>query len=249
LAIEISIRILLWKENGRLYKFSIFFYSLIPDKIYGYRFKRNITTKNLKTRVSDKFLHKWTFESVTDRLSKEFEIISFSTNSNGYRGVNSISKVAKESLKIFCCGGSTTSCDGVDDSNTWPKILEDQLNAKGFDVQVVNAGVPGWHSYQDLLLIRNEIIKFKPDVILLHQGWNEEFEFSSQNLGKWWKSETVRNEIESNLLYTPKNRLLSQRFSYFVLLSIRTISWNFVFKKRMSFTNINRWNCLLSKKY
>jgi hypothetical protein len=249
LVIEISIRILLWKENGRLYKFSIFFYSLIPDKIYGYRFKINISTKNLRIRVSDKFLHKWTFESSTDQLSNDLGIIDFTTDSHGYRGVNSTSKVPKNFLKIFCCGGSTTSCDGVDDSRTWPKILEEQLNANGFNVQVVNAGTPGWHSYQDLLLIRNEIIKFKPDVILLHQGWNEEFEFSSQNLGHWWKTETVRNEIESNLLYTPKNRLLSQRFSYFLLLSVRSISWNFIFKKRMPFTNINRWKCLLSKEY
>jgi len=248
-SIEFVIRLLLWIENGKSYKYSLFFYSLVRDKIYGYRFKRSISTRGLKSEISDKFLQRWKFEYDEIKNQDLTKFIDFTTDQFGFR--NGIKEDARknEGLRIFCCGGSTTSCDGVDDQDTWPSVLETNLKKSGFNVHVTNAGVPGWHSYQDLLLIKNEIIKLKPDVILLHQGWNEEFEYSGLNLGKWWKKNTVRNELESNFLYTPKNRLLSQKFSLFFLLIIRGISWNKIFKRKMSFKNVDRWRCLLSHKY
>jgi hypothetical protein len=221
----------------------------MQDKIYGYRFKKNITTQGLKMEVSDKFIRRWKFEEDTTNDSDSARLIDFSTDKFGFRVKSDKPVYSKESLRIFCCGGSTTSCDGVDNSSTWPSVLEDELISSGFNVQVTNAGVPGWHSYQDLLLIKNEIVKFKPDIILLHQGWNEEFEYSSLNLGKWWKKQTVRNDLESNFLYIPKSKFLSQRLSMFMLFAVRAISWNLIFKKRMSFSNINRWKSLLSKNY
>lgn len=247
--LEVLIRLILWIENGNFYNYSLFFYSLRRDKLYGYRFKKNILARNLGTKVSDKFLHRWSFENEKVESSNSNKKVNFSTDEFGYREGNNFFKSVKPRLKIFCCGGSTTSCDGVDNTSTWPSILERELNKDGFNVEVTNAGVPGWHSYQDLLLIKNEILNFKPDIILLHQGWNEEFEFSSLNLGKWWKKQTARNELESNFLYTPKNKVLSQKLSLLLLLTIRSLSWDFIFKKKMSFTNINRWKCLLSEKY
>jgi hypothetical protein len=248
-SIEFVIRLLLWIENGKSHKYSLFFFSLVRDKIYGYRFKKSISTKGLTSEISDKFLQKWKFEYHEIKNQDSTKFIEFTTDQFGFRKGIKKDIGENEGLRIFCCGGSTTSCDGVGDLDTWPSVLETNLKKSGFNVSVTNAGVPGWHSYQDLLLIKNEIIKLNPDVILLHQGWNEEFEYSGLNLGKWWKKNTVRNELESNFLYTPKNRLLSQKFSLFFLLLIRGISWNIVFKRKMSFKNVGRWRCLLSHKY
>ena len=246
LALEVVLRLILFLNYGIHYKNSILFFSLVSDNLLGYRFRKSISVKNQSSKIFDQFLNRWYFEKSTIKNSNQ---IDFHSDSLGFRsnGFNPTTKGTK--FRIFCCGGSTTTCNNVDDEDTWPTVLQNELVAKGFDVEVINAGVPGWHSYQDLLLIKDEIINFHPDLILLHQGWNEEFEFSSLNLGKWWKPRIARNEIEENFLYLPKNALLSQKTSLLLLLSIRSISWNFIFKINMSFKNIKRWKCLLSEKY
>ena len=45
----------------------------------------------------------------------------------------------------------------------------------------------GWSSENELRRFKNEIIFYEPDILLLHQGWNEEFYFSSLRNGKDWK--------------------------------------------------------------
>jgi hypothetical protein len=246
LAIEVILRFILFINYGINYKNSILFFSLVSDHLLGYRFRKNISVKDQSSKIFDQFLNRWYFEKSSIKNSNH---INFNTDSLGFRGYGFNPTTKGSKFRIFCCGGSTTTCNNVDDEDTWPSILQNELVAKGFDVEVINAGVPGWHSYQDLLLIKNEIINYDPDLILLHQGWNEEFEFSSLNLGKWWKPRVARNEIEENFLYLPKNVIFSQKKSLLLLLSIRSISWNFIFKIKMSFTNVNRWKCLLSKKY
>ena len=47
----------------------------------------------------------------------------------------------------------------------------------GHNVEVINGGVFGWSSENELRRFKNEIIFYEPDILLLHQGWNEEFYF------------------------------------------------------------------------
>jgi hypothetical protein len=244
--LEICLRLFLYINFGSKYKYSILFYSLVSDKYLGYRFRRNISTPDQKFTIFDQFLNRWYFERPT---LKNSNLINFQTDSLGFRGDGFDPKNKEAKLRIFCCGGSTTACNSVNDEDTWPAVLQLELRKMGFDVEVINAGVQGWHSYQDLKLIESEISRYQPDLILLHQGWNEEFEYSSLSLGRKWKPKTVRNEIEENFLYLPKNKFLSQKFSLIMLLAVRAISWRFVFKSNMSFSNVKRWKCLLSKKY
>jgi lysophospholipase L1-like esterase len=246
LVLELSIRLILFTNFGTNYKNSILFYSLVSDKALGYRFRKNIFTSEQPSQIFDQFLNRWNFERTSAKNSR---LINFHTDKLGFRGEGFNPKNKENKMRIFCCGGSTTACNSVDDEDTWPSILQHKLRERGFDVEVINAGVPGWYSFQDLELIRNEIIYYQPDLVLVHQGWNEEFEFSSLNLGKWWKPKSVRNEIEENFLYLPRNKFLSQRYSLLLLLIIRSLSWNFIFKPNMNFLNVKRWRCLLSEKY
>ena len=246
LFLEICLRIFMFLKFGSNYKYSILFFSLVSDKNLGYRFRKNISTPEYALKIHDQFLNRWFFERPN---FKNNNLIDFHTDEMGFRGNGFDPNIKSARMRIFCCGGSTTACNSVNDENTWPKILEKELINLGYDVEVINAGVQGWHSYQDLKIIQSEIVDYKPDLILLHQGWNEEFEYSSQNLGKWWKPKTARNEIEENLLYLPKNKILSQKFSLFVLLCIRALSWKYLFKRNMSFLNAERWKCLLSDRY
>ena len=114
---------------------------------------------------------------------------------------------------------------------------------------MVNAGTQGWYSYQDLLKIKHEIINHNPKVIILHQGWNEEFEYASQNLGRDWKARTARDYIAANVTYT-KQKQVSILNNIFSLLIIKRIYYFYYkFKKRMSFANKDRWHVLQRDEY
>jgi hypothetical protein len=120
---------------------------------------------------------------------------------------------------------------------------------KGFSVEVINAGVQGWYSYNDYLRIEKEIINYDADIILLHQGWNEEFEYSSLQLGKNWSPRRLRSLIEANYYYN-KNRInFNQIYFYVFFVFKRLIMKKFVFNKLMSFDNPNRFRVLLKNEY
>ena len=80
----------------------------------------------------------------------------------------------KESYRIMCIGGSTTFGWSVDDSSdTYPYQLELYLNEKGYNVDIINAGVP-YHTSLDMLLRFITFgIYFNPDMLLIHTGGND----------------------------------------------------------------------------
>ena len=86
--------------------------------------------------------------------------------------------------------------------HTIPGFLQQKLNELDldFDVEVINAGVPGQYSFGELYLIKNKIIKFEPDLIIIYDGWND-----SQN----------RNYIEPDLDQIEKqNQEPNQNFTF-----------------------------------
>jgi acyl-CoA thioesterase-1 len=54
-----------------------------------------------------------------------------------------VSAAQAETVRIIAIGASNTSGQAVGASNAWPALLEGMLKAKGYDVNVVNAGVNG----------------------------------------------------------------------------------------------------------
>ncbi len=216
---------------------------LVNHKLYGYGYINNFDSKSYNKLLFDKYLFK--SNRISEDLTKNIKDRIDITINNGFRG----EKIKNNAIKIFCCGGSTTACDGCDDDETWPYYLGKKIAKDNHNFQVINAGTQGWYSYQDLLKIKNEIVSHSPKVIILHQGWNEEFEFSSQGLGRDWSPRKARDYIAANVTYTNKkqssaiNRLISifliKRFYYFF----------YKFKNNMSFTNPDRWNVLKSRKY
>lgn len=77
-------------------------------------------------------------------------------------------------LRVVCLGESTTF--GTNSLSNYPahlhKILEhDGRGYQGYEV--INGGVPGWVSDQIALRVRNQIARYKPDVVILYAGWND----------------------------------------------------------------------------
>ncbi len=97
-----------------------------------------------------------------NKFHKFFNIDSsyhYSVNELGYR---SPSLFSKDRFGILAVGGSTTDCIGLADSETWPWILEEQLNAsleKQFTVG--NIGVPAFNSFHHILQVERIVPQFE----------------------------------------------------------------------------------------
>ncbi len=77
--------------------------------------------------------------------------------------------------RIACLGGSTTYGDGVDDWRlTYPALLQDSLRAWGVsEVEVVNAGVPGYSSYESVINLEFRVLDLHPDLVFFYEAIND----------------------------------------------------------------------------
>jgi lysophospholipase L1-like esterase len=56
----------------------------------------------------------------------------------------------------------------------WPRLLERRLRASGWpEVEVINAGVPGHASWDNLGRFYSEIWLFQPDIVMVSVAWND----------------------------------------------------------------------------
>lgn len=70
-------------------------------------------------------------------------------------------------LRGFAFGDSQTQGGGVQPAESWPAVSEDLLRADGLDVELVNAGAPGYRSAQVLELIESRVLAWHPDFFLV----------------------------------------------------------------------------------
>lgn len=93
---------------------------------------------------------------------------SVTTDSQGLRAP--IHPLAKPGgvLRIMAMGCSTTFGWGVDDDESWPARLEALLHDGGYrSVEVINAGQPGYTSFQGRWLWETVAHRYQPDLVLL----------------------------------------------------------------------------------
>ena len=74
--------------------------------------------------------------------------------------------------RVVCLGESTTFGHGVGTGQAWPAALGRELDRAGRDVEVINAGVPGYGSRQLQRRYAREIAALGADVVVLYLGWN-----------------------------------------------------------------------------
>jgi lysophospholipase L1-like esterase len=92
----------------------------------------------------------------------------FSINNLGFRG-RDIGKGEKTKRRIIVVGGSTAFGTGLQyDDETFPRRLEDLLNA-----EVINAAVVGHASGQELVSLVMELVDLQPDLVIALNGWND----------------------------------------------------------------------------
>ncbi len=99
--------------------------------------------------------------------------VTFSVNALGLRGP--LPSSDQDLYRIIAMGGSTTECGALDDTETWPYLLMQQLNRmqKGRAVWVGNAGVSGLTTVDHLWCLRERPILRKADLLVFLIGIND----------------------------------------------------------------------------
>ena len=115
---------------------------------------------------------------------------SIKINSEGFRG-NDFSIVKPDGLyRVITVGGSTMFGYGATSNETTiPRYFETLLqnDSKLYDVEVINAGIQGATTFTELELIKNKLIEYEPDLIIVYDGWNDlRSNYSSEYVLKNW---------------------------------------------------------------
>lgn len=94
-------------------------------------------------------------------------------NSWGVRG--SEPPAREVAYRILCVGGSSTACTYLDDSRTWPHLLETRLNSDGGGrrVWVGNVGVPSYGTAEHRQFVAQSPLVSEVDCMVVQAGVND----------------------------------------------------------------------------
>lgn len=146
------------------------------------------------------------------KISGETDQISIKVNQLGFRGNNILRQKSEGVYRIVAIGGSSTFGAMNPDHETYPAILQRELNRRlGSErFEVINAGIPGLAPSHLIHLIRPEILPLEPDLILIMSMFNHYFVVSNEG----WRRPLIHLrkllEQRSVLFLT-----LSEKFTYF----------------------------------
>ena len=86
------------------------------------------------------------------------------TNHRGIRGTIDFQyEKPKDKIRILILGDSFTFGEGVSDDENWPYYLQTMLP----NTEVINMGIHGFGHDQMLVLLKNEGIKYQPDIVIV----------------------------------------------------------------------------------
>ena len=109
-------------------------------------------------------------------------------NSHGFRGQEITKEKPDNTYRIFTVGGSTThGLPLVTDNETWSYYLQKKFDEKdfGFDIEVINAGMAAATSKTEVQLVKNKLIDFSPDLIVVFDGINDAAWVANPNHPDW----------------------------------------------------------------
>ena len=141
---------------------------------------------------------------------------TFSKNSEGFRGPEFSKDKPDNTYRIIAVGGSTTFGSGVTDENTWPRILEKKLQnlSESKNIEVINAGIGAITSFNESKLIKEKLIHYKPDLMIVYDGNND---MGCKMVEHITKDHTGSKEVKIKLcgVYSPDNydKIYAERWS------------------------------------
>lgn len=119
--------------------------SMQPDDRYGYKL-----VPNQSTRL------RW--------LSYDYVV---QTSALGFPAPDYPGPKPAGTLRILVTGDAYESAEGVDTAQSWPRLLEQRLRARGVAAEVLNLSVTGWGPNQYARVIEDFTPRFQPDLVLV----------------------------------------------------------------------------------
>lgn len=115
----------------------------------------------------------WRFRENQTISSDRFSTVNYQINSKGFRGPEPDSRPVD--LRILALGNSCTFGWGVPWEQSWTCRLEHLIEAETDigNVEVINAGVPGYSSHQGRIYFEKRLVDLRPDMVLVTFGWND----------------------------------------------------------------------------
>ena len=122
--------------------------------------------------------------NVLQDLSGESKVDTININSLGFRGEEFSNVKPPNTYRIFMVGSSPMFGYGASsDETTIPGFMQKFLSEKDFDfdIEVINSGIQAIDSNIELKLVKQNLITFSPDLIIIYDGWNDLRENNSPN--------------------------------------------------------------------
>lgn len=104
-------------------------------------------------------------------ITERFEHAMVTTNSFGMRNPEVPLEKPDGTYRIAVLGDSYTFGWGVEQEQPFPRLLEKELNQSGAleqRIEVLNFGVPGYATFQEVAAFQEKGSKFKPDMVVVY---------------------------------------------------------------------------------
>ena len=98
---------------------------------------------------------------------------TINVNSDGFRGDELQNN---PDYRIFIIGGSTIFGAGsTSDSTTISGYLQEKISTQfpKYNIEIINAGIPKAYSFTESNLIKNKLLEYNPDLLIIYDGWND----------------------------------------------------------------------------
>jgi lysophospholipase L1-like esterase len=130
----------------------------------------NGSTTNLRGLVRASTSSNLVYELKPD-LDCLFKGVNVRTNSHGMRNQACSRDKSVGVLRIAGLGDSVMFGWGVGEEDTYLRVLERRLATVGFGgrrIEVLNFAVPGYNSAMEVAALREKVLDFSPDLVILH---------------------------------------------------------------------------------
>ena len=112
-------------------------------------------------------------------------------NSHGFRGPEFEAEKPEGTYRVFVIGGSSVFGTGVVDNATIPAHLERMYRETSplpqFRIEVINAGIVNAQSHTESLMVKNQILRLDPDLLIVYDGHNDiQYSIDNPGLDEGW---------------------------------------------------------------
>jgi len=162
---------------------------------------RVVTTGNLRGLIQPSDLPDLVYELKPSRRWV-FLGADTATNSHGLRGPEVALEKPPGTLRIAGLGDSVMFGWGVDQEQTYMRLLERRLAGAGRRVEVLNFAVPGYNSAQEAAMLERSL-RFSPDLLLVNycsNDWVAPFFVVDPNLDNLIESSLLLRNIRERLV-------------------------------------------------